>query len=112
MRDLGDSLLAFSGIEFVLAMDSEELNLAVQTRGRIGKSERKKCETKTGRKPLKSHETAKSDISCHNDFNSLRGGLRNKIVSQAKFSLRLRNISTLFVSHRNLRTVCGGCGDS
>ena len=38
-----------------------------------------------GRKSLKSHETAKSEISRPNDFKSLRGAWRSKIVSQAKF---------------------------
>ncbi len=58
---------------------------------------------------MKSHETAKLDISRPNDFNSLWGPWRNKIasqakliVSQAKFSLRLRNLPAVLV----------GCGDS
>jgi hypothetical protein len=65
---------------------------------------------KMGRKPLKSQETAKSNISRPNDFNILRAPSRNKIVSQAKFpvsqakfSLRKRNLQTIPVG-RDART--------
>jgi hypothetical protein len=41
---------------------------------------------KMARKPLKSHEAAKSGISRPNDFNNLQGAWRSKIAWQAKIS--------------------------
>ena len=82
-------LLYFLKIEFVLSINCEKLDLdqARQMDRKRGGSEngrREKARKNIGRKSLKSHETAKSDISRPNDFNSLRGVWRNKIASQAK----------------------------
>ena len=76
--------LAFPGIEFVLSMDSGKIKLMARPVGPIGKRTAKKSAKKTGRKPLKSHEIAKLDISGPNDFNGLRGCLakQNRFASE------------------------------
>jgi len=84
---LGDSVFGFPlnrihAIELILINQNQ--------RGREGggseNGRRRKQRNKLVRKPLKSREAAKWAISCPNDFNSLRGAWRNKIVSQTKFS--------------------------
>ena len=68
----------------MLSINSEKLNLGQARRADRKTDGEKRARNKIGRKSLKSHETAKSDISRPNDFNSLRGVWRNKIASQAK----------------------------
>jgi hypothetical protein len=95
-------LLAFSRIEFVLLINSERQNLSEARQADRKTDGEKRLRRKTGRNPLKSHQSAKSEISRPNDFNNLRAPRRNKNVSQAKFSssqakfwLRKRNLPTV-----------------
>jgi hypothetical protein len=61
---------------------------------------------------LKSRDTAKSLFSLVNDFNSLRGSWRNDFISQAKFSssqakhsLRKRNLPRLFGGYNDSKDI-------
>jgi hypothetical protein len=76
-----------------------ETEMEARPDGRIGKRTGKKSANKMGRNPLKSHEIAKSYISCLSDFNSLRGTGRNEIVSQAKLSSSQAKFSLPLVKH-------------
>jgi hypothetical protein len=80
----------------VLAITSGKSHSLSTPGARAEKAEIEKAQNKTGRNPLKSQETAKSEISLANDFNSLRGALRNVFISQAKFSLPFAKLSHLF----------------
>ena len=63
---------------------------------------------KTGRNPLKLLEAAKSVISQTNDFNSLRGTSRSDFISQAKFSLRKRNLPAVFGGYDDSKDIGAG----
>ena len=103
MIELGDSPFSFLMNRICAIGGFWKQKVSVSARRVDRKTKGKKVRNKTGRNPLKSHETAKSDISHPNDFNGFRGVLRNQNASQAKFSLRLRSISPVFVSLRNVQ---------
>src|ERR1700733_13433557 len=103
----GGSILALPRIEFVLSLDSEKQNWRLRLTSGSENGPRKKATKKMARKPLESHETAKLEISGHNDFNGLRGCL----AKQNRFASEIYQFaSEISPSQANLQTVSVSCG--